>query len=368
MPLFPSQSLSSWKTFKEFPCPSFLCLEYSRERGDQAFYVLKVNVLEADIYRQHVALLEARGYQIASQMGSKTSDARPRRLSDTRLETDNTLVRSSTSHSRRHSLPGSSDEAEALQVLKTYEATRKRSFIPPLPPKPQLQPNRIPSIADSAITRLSWRHSFASDDRATNLRKLSEGYTLPIIETGGPRTVSPPPMSKWLKSQGLRASSQITSSEDEIHAGTQIATSHTRQSTQDLGGVDGMSEVSEPAHLHEMGISRLLSRDQHSSSPSPPRSIWHRRGLSSISAISRLTQNSQTRFMRDDAESSPLSDIIPPSWAKILRPKTSSSYPSEGIRDSPQSSRFNLSSLVTRTKNKEELEIFQGKKSVLLSM
>ena len=287
-----------------------------------------------------------------------------------------TVINSSGTISRRHSSPALVEVNSGTPVLSVYVPSRKRSSIATMPPTPIIQPNRLPSIAEPA--RSSWRLSFTSDHRGDHLRKLSQEHSIPtttITENVGP---SPPPMRRWLHSQGLRSSSNvIASSDDNTNLDSHASHSQTCSTTQDFGGVDGPEEGENAFHLYEMGISqRLASRGLQSSSSSPQLSSWgsHQRGISSISASSQaqVLRTERARYLwMDTSESIPLSERMPEAWGAVVRDGTlardgaSSFYPSAGnsIQPSPQSSRFNLQTLLESNRNMDSVIDPKGKRT-----
>jgi hypothetical protein len=287
----------------------------------------------------------------------------PRQFSGSQLiDSSITMVNSSSARSRRHSSP----DSPPLGTEIPFYFPRKRSSTPPIPAAPQLKPQRLPSITDPV--RSSWRLSFAESNRGEQLRKLSEGKNIPLSLNLESLVEGPPPMSRWLLSQGLRSPSQAISSEDTTNMES-LPTLNAEN--QDFGGVDGGKDSLTTLHLHEMGISeRLASRGLQSSASSPQLSTvgsrTHFRGLSNPSVNSRATNRSRSRYMRNTSDSIPLSQSIPNSWGTVLpddkpfQDGASSFYPSaaNSIQPSPQSSRFNLFSLLAASKSRTELADF----------
>lgn len=242
-----------------------------------------------------------------------------------------------------------------------YVPTRKRSSLPPIPPEPVIVPQRLPSITEPG--KSTWRLSFTADNRGEVLRKLSQEHTEPGPVTLEHFGVSPLPMRTWLHNQGLRSSRVATSSDDEKRIDTLASHAETCTAEQDYGGVDGGSDVNKSTvHLHEMGISqRLASKGLQSSASSPQLSRWgsHDRGNSN-SGESRILRTERARFLiKKSSDSAPLSERIPTSWGTVLQDGTSSYYPSAGnsIQPSPQSSKYNLASLLAASRNKADVDI-----------
>jgi hypothetical protein len=323
-------------------------------------------VLQVNIFSQNDAFQQEGIYELRSAELSP----RPRSEGEIMISIDSpTLVNSSPTVSRRHSSPILSEfEITTASEIQVYRPSRKRSSIPPIPPAPILRPKRLSSIVEPA--RSSWRLSFSSDNRGEHLRKLSQGAAIPIsLITQQQQGVVLPPINGWLRSQGLRSTSQaIASTEDSTNLESSASHSHTCSACQDFGGVDGVEDGSMTIHLHEMGISqRLASKGLQSSSSSPQLSSWggrsHYREVSSVSGASRFTDNGRARYLRNTSDSIPLSERIPRTWGKILNDDTSSFYPSgrNSIQPSRESSRFNLLSLLAGGKDKDDVAQEKGK-------
>lgn len=273
---------------------------------------------------------------------------------------------SDRSLSRRYSSPYFV-EWEVIGVkdpeLQVYIPSRKGSSIPPMPPQPMIQPTRLPSI--TLPTRSSWRLSFAADNRGDTLRKLSQGHVVPVtLDPSQLRPISPP---RGLHSAGMRLSSQAIVSSDEIET-LQSLTPHPEpcSASQELGGVDGVGDGSAIVHIHEMGISqRLASRGPQSSCSSPQLSSnGSRQRHSSSQGELKHIHTERSRLMRSTTDSAPLSDRIPQSWGQVIDGEQSSSvYPSgsNSLQPSRQSSRFNLFSLLSGSKNRIGAVEYQGK-------
>jgi len=273
------------------------------------------------------------------------------------------MANSSGTISRRHSSPILNDWESTNSDPFVYTSTRRRSSLPPVPPTPTIEAKRLPSIPEPGKT--SWRLSFTSPNRGEELRKLSQEHTGPssmALEYFG---VSPLPMRTWLHSQGLRSSSQgIMSSEDSTKIDSLASRTETCTVTEDFGGVDGGAEANGTiVHLHEMGISQRLAssfKGLQSSASSPQLSSWasHNRDGSSISGESRPFLTQRPRYLQHTSQDSEhLSQRIPQSWGKVLQDGTSSFYPSavNSIKLSPQSSRYNLASLLAASKNNVDI-------------
>ncbi|KAH6674525.1 hypothetical protein B0J14DRAFT_43183 [Halenospora varia] len=283
-------------------------------------------------------------------------------------EVHEALTKSSTII-RRHSSPVLKQSNADRAGPQVYQPTRKRSFDIPTPPSPVLAPTRLSSVPEPR--KSSWRLSFASSKRGEVLRKLSQEQKTAILPNLEPLSTSPPSLKRWLYPQGLRSPSKaVHSSEDGTNLDTLTSHEQTYTPSQDFGGVDGGAEQdSSSIHLQEMGISQsLASRALQVSSSSPQLSSWnsHQRGASSISDISRVIRSERARYLRYTSDSAPLSERIPQSWGKILPDGASSFYPStmNSMQPSPESSRFNLVSLLSGSKDKVvNAEFGEGEKT-----
>lgn len=264
--------------------------------------------------------------------------------------------------SRRHSSPLLNDWESTTSKPAVDVPERKRSSLPPIPPEPVIAATHLPDITEA--TKSSWRLSFSSNKRGEILRQLSKEHAEPLPVTLEHFGVSPLPMRAWMHSQGLRSPSQvIASSEDDAnYIGSPASQTNTCSAAHDFGGVDGGVEANVVIlHLHEMGISqRLASSRLQSSASSPQLSSWgsHNRGASS-SNESRVIRAERGRCLNNTSDSAPLSERIPQSWGKVLQDGTSSLYPSAGnsIQPTPQSSRYNLPSLVTGSNKGDPVEL-----------
>ena len=278
------------------------------------------------------------------------------------------MVNSSGTISRRHSSPVLNDWEVTVSNPAVYVPTRKRSSVPPVPPKSVIEAKRLPSILGPC--RSTWRLSFNSTNRGDELRKLSQEHTEHPPVTLNRFGVSLLPMRTWLHSQGLRSPSQaIVSSEDDTHIDSLASHVETCTVTSDFGGVDGGAEENGTTlHLYEMGISQRLAssfKGLQSSASSPQLSSWgsHNRGEWSISGESRPFLTQRPRHLQNTSDSDPLSQRFPQSWGKVLQDGTSSFYPSAGnsIQPSPQSSRYNLASLLAASRNKVDVPELRSK-------
>jgi hypothetical protein len=263
------------------------------------------------------------------------------------LASSESLVNSTATLSRRHSLPVLPALNNGEHEPRAYIQSRKRSSLPPMPTSPLLEPIRLPSITEPAQS--FWRLSFASDHRGEHLRKLSQGHAVPVTLSVEKLSDTAQP-ARYLHDKGLRTSSQaIAASEGNSNLESLASHSQTCLASQDFGGVDGIGDDCTTIHLHEMGISqRLASRFQSSSSPQL--SSWgsHERQLSSNGDTSKVMRAERARYMHKTSDSIPLSERIPSSWGQIIHGSTSSMYQSasNSLQTSRESSRFTLSSFL----------------------
>ncbi|KAH8685593.1 hypothetical protein BGZ60DRAFT_522880 [Tricladium varicosporioides] len=299
-----------------------------------------------------------------STLGEVKIDTVERSVSQSLIQRNNlsstevyeTLARSGTIV-RRHSSPFLKQANVDRLGLQVYQPIRKRSFDIPMPLSSVPRPSRLSSRTE--LRKSSWRLSFASSKRGEVLRKLSQEHKTTMPPNPEQSSTSTPSLKRWLYAQGLRSPSKvIQGSEESMNLDVLASHEHTCTPSQDFGGVDGGAEQdSSSIHLHKMGISqRLASKALQASSSSPQLSSWssHQRGASSISDISRVIRSERARYLRYTSDSVPLSERIPQSWGKILSDGTSSFYPStmNSMQPSPESSRFNLVSLLTGSKAK----------------
>lgn len=261
--------------------------------------------------------------------------------------------KSNTSLQRRHS---SADLTETYRESfdKSPSNTRRSSSGICMPPAPILLPQRLPSIVDTATCLRSWRLSFAAESRATQLRSLSHEHTI-STETY-PDTLSPAAnAAKWLHGQGRRMNSQVlTDSDEKLHKSEELASHNELCSAEkEFGGVDGNAEPPQPLRLHEMQISRNLL----SYASSPQLSSWGSRSQRcGSSSISHGSESPRPRRCRRFSGSKTLGSKSSTTWEAVLRERASSFYPStdDSHQITPESSRFNLASLLTSRRRKAE--------------
>jgi hypothetical protein len=247
--------------------------------------------------------------------------------------------------------------------------SRKENLLPSIPSAPTLPPMRLPSIAEPP--RSSWRLSFVSGKTGEELRRPShEEHISPEVVATTSTIKGQPVLSRWLHGQGLRYSSNVIASLDEGNGTVVSLVSESRSCpvTHDIAGVDGGAEQQKTiVPLHEMGIPhRLFSAGTlHLSCSSPQLASWgsHHRGDSDMSNATDLIRKERGKFLRHTSNSAATSDDIPHSWGKVVHSKTSSFYSStrNSARPTPESSRFNLASLLVNSKVKPDILTMSGK-------
>ena len=296
----------------------------------------------------------------ARSLGLSALESPSRRVTGNSVVTtkEATVVVSPTnSLSRRHSF-SNPERAPTADGSEMNVSRRRRSSVPDMPPEPILKPQKLPSIADSLPRRSSWRLSFSSSRRASELRALSQDHIAAqtavaektvIVEIesvddeadhvhlrGGQYTTTPVQPGtqviatnylKWLRGQGLRLPSPAASPSAEAkesHRHVHVSGAHSGGSTSpeppSFGGVDGQQEQKGFAtRLHHLHISSRLASStkgplsQASSSRQP-------------SIISNLTseenfQSFAARVPRKgrDASSELTVGRIPKSWGEVLQ-------------------------------------------------
>ncbi|KAG9239591.1 hypothetical protein BJ875DRAFT_491434 [Amylocarpus encephaloides] len=254
---------------------------------------------------------------------------------------------------RRHSSP-ILQEGEGSSFHQQADETQLDNTMLQMPLAPVLQPKRLPSIPEPPIS--SWRLSFTLQNRRERLWKLNQEHKAPTPKRLE-EPASHPSLRRWLDGKGLRSTSNLTTNRQDCST-TESLPSNSNGSS-DLRGVDGgVGRHLSTVHLHEMGIAqRLASRTLTASPSSPEFNGWgsHRRGDSSLSNASCFLNTERGKYLRATSESMALSEQIPRSWERIIPEKGSSLYSSTAnsiILLSPESSRFNLTSILTGGKVK----------------
>ncbi len=216
-----------------------------------------------------------------------------------------------------------------------------------VPPAPKLKPHRLPSIVDPATRQTSWRLSFASDQRATQLRALSLEHELPLSTAGSEAWDSWASPLKWLQGQVSRAPPFNTANmPDRLNAlaglPKQVVCSPEPDAYQ---GVDGNVELqTAPIALHDMRISqRLAWRGLYSGSSSPQLSSWGSQifyqGHSYNSEASHTNATSQSMHHQSTSNSGILETKVSTSWGDLLRDSISSTNASTKNCANPSSER-----------------------------
>jgi len=255
-----------------------------------------------------------------------------------------TLV-TSKSLGRRHSSAGFIVRSPN-DIDLVLSKTRRSSTEYCMPPAPILLLQRLPSIADPATRRTSWRLSFTGESRASQLRNLSREHTPSIPDYQKIPNFSTTRV-KWPDNQSLQLDSRVVANvEDEPNGINELITHKELCSTEKrFGGVDGGAESPGPIPLHEMEISRRLL----SYASSPQLSSWGSRcnnhGSSNTSQGSHST-NSQ--HLRHVLGSGCLGPRVSKTWEAIFKEGASSFYQS-----TDEGSRLNLASRKSRSDTRE---------------
>lgn len=154
-----------------------------------------------------------------------------------------------TPHLRRHSSPSLASFGAVINSPKTDQQTKFTGPFSPIPSAPALKPQRLSSF----LSKSSWRLSFASENRGAHLRSLSQdGPLTPQAED----TTSPQPINRWLRSQGLRSTSQALTWSDNNSIGA-LSASHSRSCS--ANHVDETEIPYDGTHLEDMIISQRLA-------------------------------------------------------------------------------------------------------------
>jgi hypothetical protein len=268
---------------------------------------------------------------------------------------------------RRHSF-AVFDRPPKLMRTTTDWAVRRSSSDFPMPPAPMLKPQKLPSIVDPATRRTSWRLSFASDQRATQLRALSHEHehSLSTAGSGTPGPLAGP--LRWFRGQVIRAPPfAIAHIPDRLNfLDSPPSQAICCPELNDYHGVDGNAELlTAPVSLLDMRISqRLASRGLQSHSSSPQLSSWgsqsHYRGRSHNSEASNQKATSQSRHYHGASNSGMSDSKLSTSWGDALRDGISSIYASTEncLKQASESSRFSVPSL--RATDKRQVSLPSG--------
>ncbi|CAD6450289.1 c171bdb1-7fb2-4a41-8577-ba8b1e61fb8e-CDS [Sclerotinia trifoliorum] len=270
------------------------------------------------------------------------------------------LLKPNTTPPRRYSSPGpcpTPSEIDFLQPGK-YRPRKTDSEVCPGPSAPLSDAQRLSGfgIPDTNLAS-NWRLSYTShkSNRGAHLRRLSQQFEAPIQSTADIANVGTQTLPRWLKTHGLRSSSQAVTMSEGSTVHQEPSVMRPPRSDTGFGGVDGSGSFTN-IHLQDMDISKRLLQ---SSCSSPQLASWEKHHHEA-SGISTATQ-SRARYMRNPSEtisipscpSFALSELAPPNWGKIPNDGTSSFYPSvaNSIQPSPECSRFELSSLVSANRS-----------------
>lgn len=297
----------------------------------------------------------------ARSLGLSALDLSSRRVTGNSVITTKevTVVASPVnSLSRRHSF-SIADRTPIAQDNELNVPLRRRSSVPDMPPEPTLKPQKLPSIADSLPKRSSWRLSFSSSRRASELRALSQDhtaaqtivaektviieiepiddetdhvhlrggqYTTTLVQPGTPVTATN--YLKWLRGQGLRLPSPSASPSAEAkksHKHVDVPGAHSSGSTSpeppSFGGVDGQQEQppsSFATRLHHLHISSRLASS--TKGPLSQASSSRQPSVTSNLTSEENFQSITTRVSRRGRyASSELTAVkIPKSWDEVL--------------------------------------------------
>lgn len=163
-----------------------------------------------------------------------------------------------TQHLRRHSSPSLASLGTIIDFADVGQPTKFSRSFPPIPTAPALKPQRPPSF----LSKSSWRLSFASENRGAYLRSLSQDETLPHQAKD---VTSPQPINRWLRSQGLRSTSQVLTWSDD-NSTRVLSASHSRRCS--TNHVDETETPLDNTHMGDMIISQCLAACLQCSLPS----------------------------------------------------------------------------------------------------
>ncbi|TGO23571.1 hypothetical protein BPAE_0128g00230 [Botrytis paeoniae] len=261
---------------------------------------------------------------------------------------------------RRYSSPGpcpTPNEIDLFQPGK-HHLRKTDSEFSAIPSAPLTEAQRLASVATlDPSTTSSWRLSYTShkSNRGAHLRRLSQQFEAPIESATDVANVGTQTLPRWLKTQGLRSSSQAITTSEGSTSKKEPSFMRPPRSDTGFGGVDGSGSFSN-MHLQDMDISKHLLQSSCSSSQLVSYKKHHRES----SGISTATQ-SRARYMRNPSEtisipscpSIALSELLPSNWGKLLNDGTSSFYPTvpNNIQPSPECSRFELSPYMSTSRS-----------------
>ncbi|KAF7905147.1 uncharacterized protein EAF01_005668 [Botrytis porri] len=261
---------------------------------------------------------------------------------------------------RRYSSPGPCHTPSKIDLCQPgkHHLRKTDSEVSAIPSAALTEAQRLPSFGTlDPSTASSWRLSYTSHkkNRGAHLRRLSQQFEAPIQSATDVANVGTQTLPRWLKTHGLRSSSQAITTSEGSTAQKEPSFTRPLRSDSGFGGVDGSGSFSN-MHLQDMDISKHLLQ---SSSSSPQLASWEKYHREA-SVISTATQ-SRARYMRNPSEtisipscpSIALSELVPPNWGKIPNDETSSFYPTvpNSIQPSPECSRFELSPFMATSRS-----------------
>jgi hypothetical protein len=146
---------------------------------------------------------------------------------------------------------------EILVPVEDAHSAKSEVALPAVPSAPTLKPQRLSSF----VSKSSWRLSFASENRGTHLRSLSQnGSPTPH----GKDVSNLQPINRWLRNYGLRSTSQaLTWSDSSSTRASSASHSRTRSTHHDNKHEIPYAGV----HLQDMILSQQLVAHLQSSVP-----------------------------------------------------------------------------------------------------
>jgi len=225
---------------------------------------------------------------------------------------------------RRHSLAALDNSKGLIRTTRDWATCRSSSDFP-TPPSLMLKPQRLPDIVDPTTRRTSWRLSFASDQRAIQLRALSKEHKIsyPAAASGARSTLTSP--LRRFRGPGIGASPFAAANIPNLISVPNITASQSVFCPELIGyeGVDDNAELlTAPISLVDMRISqRLASRGLHSHSSSPQLSSWgsqsHHRARSQNSEASNQKAISQSMHHHSESNSGMSDSKLSTSWGDV---------------------------------------------------
>ncbi|QSZ31555.1 hypothetical protein DSL72_001122 [Monilinia vaccinii-corymbosi] len=258
------------------------------------------------------------------------------------------LLKPNSTPPRRYSSPGPCPTPSEINLLQpgNHRTRKTDSEVFPVPSVTAIEAQRLPSSTIHIDSSSNWRLSYTShkNNRGAHLRKLSQQFEIPIQSATDVANVGTQTLPLWLKTQGLRSSSQSIAPSESNTVHREPLPMRPSRSDTGFGGVDGSGSFS-AIHLQDMDISKRLLQ---SSCSSPQLVSWEKHDRE-VSSTSNAAQ-SRARYMRNPSDtisfpscpSIALSELDPPNLGKIPYYSTSSFYPSvaNSIQPSPDCSRL----------------------------